>query len=134
MSDPHVAPVRVLCIDDDPGTLELIKIMLSRIGIETDTAETGTLGLRMLAGGEYRLLILDLMLPDVDGFEVLKAVREDMRFDFIPVLILSARAEPEIISRGLDNGADGYITKPYLQHTLTDRVRVMLEQGRTHRQ
>jgi two-component system phosphate regulon response regulator PhoB/two-component system alkaline phosphatase synthesis response regulator PhoP len=76
------------------------------------------------------LIILDLMLPDIDGFEILSRIRSDSRFDQVPVLILSAKADSDSIRRGLENGADSYVTKPYIANTLIDRVRMLLQAGR----
>lgn len=121
---------RVLVIDDDASLQTLVSMLLSRVGIETQKAETAVEGIRLINEEEFSLLILDLMLPDMDGFELLKALRQDDRFDDLPVLILSSRADPEAISKGLELGADGYLTKPYLPHSLTHRVITILSQGR----
>jgi len=130
MTDMLPPSTHILVIDDDPNLLLLLTKMLSRIGAETTTAETGSGGLNLLAKESYDLLILDLMLPDIDGYEILKRLRNNTRYDNLPVLILSARADPDAISKGLGLGADGYLTKPYLPNTLTSRVRTLLAQGR----
>lgn len=121
---------RVLVVDDDPSLQTLVSMLLGRVGIETRKAETAVEGIRLINEEEFNLLILDLMLPDMDGFDLLKALRQDDRFDNLPVLILSSRADPEAISKGLELGADGYLTKPYLPHSLTHRVITTLAQGR----
>ncbi|NDJ53578.1 MAG: response regulator [Chloroflexi bacterium] len=121
---------QILVIEDEPGLLTLLSKMLGRIGAEPATADTGNAGLDLLKEQVFDLIILDLMLPDIDGFEILANLRKDDRHEKTPVLILSARADPESISKGLELGADGYLTKPYLPNTLTDRVRAMLNQGR----
>jgi DNA-binding response OmpR family regulator len=131
MVDMLPPDTRILVIDDDPGLLELLDTMLSRIGTTPATALTAAEGLELLDSESFDLLILDLMLPDIDGFDVLARLRQDPRFDTLPILILSAKADPEAISRGLEMGADGYLTKPYLPNTLTSRVRSLLAQGRS---
>lgn len=123
-------PARILLIDDDPDLGRLVKMMLERIGLETHTTETGVSGMLKLRDEPFNLLILDLMLPDMDGFDVLQNLRQDSAFESLPILVLSARADSEAITKGLALGADGYITKPYLPHTLTERVRTLLAQGR----
>jgi two-component system alkaline phosphatase synthesis response regulator PhoP len=128
--EPLQASSRVLVVDDDPSLQTLVSMLLGRVGIETQKAETAVEGIRLINEEEFDLLILDLMLPDMDGFELLKALRQDDRFDNLPVLILSSRADPEAISKGLEMGADGYLTKPYLPHSLTHRVTTILAQGR----
>ncbi|MBN1122473.1 MAG: response regulator [Anaerolineae bacterium] len=130
MTDMLPPLTHILVIDDDPNLLLLLTKMLARIGAKTTTAETGVEGLDLLDKVNYDLLILDLMLPDVDGYEILRRLREETRYDKLPILILSARADPDAISRGLGLGADGYLTKPYLPNTLTSRVRTLLAQGR----
>ncbi len=121
---------RILVIDDDLDLLLLLSKMLARIGATTKTAATGAEGLDLLKNEHFDLLILDLMLPDLDGYEILSQIRESAQFEHMPILILSARADPEAITKGLELGADGYLTKPYLPNTLTSRVRVLLAQGR----
>ena len=130
MTDMLPTATHILAIDDDPDLLELMSKMLSRIGGVTRLAETAADGLSALESERFDLLILDLMLPDIDGYEVLTRIRADSRFNDMPVLILSARADPEAISRGYELGADGYLVKPYLPNTLTSRVRALLAQGR----
>lgn len=130
MTDMLPPSTRILVIDDDPDLLVLLSKMLARIGANTQTAETGTEGLNLLKSEHFDLLILDLMLPDIDGYDVLARIREDSTLDNMPILIMSARADPEAISKGLALGADGYLTKPYLPNTLTSRVRALLAQGR----
>jgi DNA-binding response OmpR family regulator len=126
-SDPSK---RILFIDDDQALQNLVVMMLQRVGLQTWVADTAVEGLEMMRGEDFGLLILDLMLPDIDGFEVLDRLRKDVRYEQMPILILSARAETEAISRGFELGADGYLTKPYLPNSLTERVRTLLAQGR----
>lgn len=131
MTDMLPAETRILVVDDDPSLLILLSKMLARVGVMPITAADGAQALELLHNEPvYDLLILDLMLPDIDGFEILGQVRAEQRFSEMPVLILSARADPETIKQGLDMGADGYLTKPYLPNTLTSRVRAVLAQGR----
>jgi len=121
---------RILFIDDDQALQNLVVMMLQRVGLQTWVADTAVEGLEMMRTEDFGLLILDLMLPDIDGFEVLSRLRKDARYEKIPILILSARAETEAISRGFELGADGYLTKPYLPNSLIERVRTLLSQGR----
>lgn len=131
MTDMLSADTRILVVDDDPNLLVLLSKMLIRVGVTPTTAESGAEALDKLRDEPaFDLLILDLMLPDIDGFEVLSRVRANNSYDDMPVLILSARADPDTIKQGLDLGADGYLTKPYLPNTLTSRVRAVLAQGR----
>jgi DNA-binding response OmpR family regulator len=121
---------RILVVDDDQGLLDLLERMLTRLGAVPSIVETGGEALEALKSQQFDLVILDLMLPDIDGLDVLAQIREELHLDGLPVIILSALANPDIISRGLAIGADGYLTKPYLPNTLTSRVQTLLEQGR----
>lgn len=130
MTDRLPDGTSILAIDDDPDLLALLDKMLTRIGGSPSLADTGMRGLELLSQGRFDLVILDLMLPDIDGFDILTQIRRDARLDTMPVLILSARADPDAINKGLELGADGYLTKPYLPNTLISRVRALLAQGR----
>ena len=125
----NTVPV-IVAVDDDHEILTLIAMLLRRIGAQSKTFYDGREALNYLAKETPDLIILDLMLPDIDGFEILKRVRSEARFDQVPVLILSAKADSRDIRRGLDNGADSYVTKPYIANTLIDRVRLLLQEGR----
>lgn len=130
MADFTDASKRILIIDDDQALQNLVVLMLQRVGLQAWVADTAVEGLEMLRTEDFGLLILDLMLPDIDGFEVLQRLRKNNRYDDMPILILSARAETDTISRGFELGADGYLTKPYLPNSLTERVRTLLTHGR----
>jgi DNA-binding response OmpR family regulator len=130
MTDMLPSLTKILIIDDDPDLLLLLNKMLKRIGAETVVAENGESGMALMKAQRFDLLVLDLMLPDIDGYEILKRIRADEELKDLPVLILSARADPDAINRGLEAGANGYLTKPYLPNTLTSRVRAILAEGR----
>jgi DNA-binding response OmpR family regulator len=135
MTEHVSSTARILVVDDDPGLLVLITKMLERVGPKPMIAETGTGAMAILEREDIDLLILDLMLPDIDGFDVLQKIRADGRYAEMPILILSARVDPEAIKRGLDLGADAYLTKPYLPNSLVQQVRTLVEHGRrTHSQ
>lgn len=128
-SDPQV-----MVVDDEAETRNLVSALLQRIGIQPILVKDGPSALTLLEEGLIpSVIILDLMMPDMDGFEVLSRIRRMTSLNHVPVLILSALVDPETIRRGLDNGADGYVTKTYLTHSLLDRVRVLLAAGRQSR-
>jgi DNA-binding response OmpR family regulator len=99
----------VLTIDDDPAITELLSVLLKASGFEVMVANTGSDGLRMIAEHSPRIIVLDLMMPDMDGWQVCKATRA---FSSVPILILSALDEPSIVASILDSGADDYLVKP----------------------
>lgn len=132
MSGERPAP-KIFVVDDDLELLKLIAMLLRRIGAESQTFMDGREALAYLKNEIPDLIILDLMLPDIDGLEVLRQIRSQNQFDKVPVLILSARADPMTIRKGLDGGADSYVTKPYIANSLIDRVRLLLSTGRHSR-
>lgn len=122
---------QVLVVDDDAEMRRLISNLLKPIGLQSVLVKDGKAALALLSEGLVpSLVILDLMMPEMDGFEVLARIRAMRSMDSVPVLILSAHAEPDAIRRGLDGGADGYVTKTYLTSNLIDRVRVLVAAGR----
>ncbi len=127
---PDSSMPKILVVDDDHEILKLIAMLLRRIGAEAWTFADGQSALQRLSQAVPDLIILDLMLPDIDGLQILQQVRDQERFSHVPVLILSAKADPDTIREGLDLGADGYVTKPYIANTLIDKVRLMLQSER----
>lgn len=121
---------RALVVDDDVELVKLIEILLKRIGIEAIVASNGQVALDKLATETVDVVILDLMLPDMNGFEILRRVRGLSQYDNTPILILSAKADAVSIREGLDLGADGYITKPYVGSNLTERIQSLISNGR----
>jgi two-component system, OmpR family, response regulator MprA len=99
----------VLTIDDDPAITDLLSVLLSATGFDVMVANSGTEGLRMIREQAPRIVVLDLMMPDVDGWQVCKAVRG---FSSVPILVLSALDEPSIVASVLDLGADDFLVKP----------------------
>jgi DNA-binding response OmpR family regulator len=114
---------RILIVEDDPVIAEVQKDYLQASGYAVDVAATGDEGLRMALKGGYDLIILDLMLPKTDGYEICRQVREATD---IPILIVSARKEDVDKIRGLGLGADDYITKPFSLGELVARVKAHL--------
>ena len=99
----------VLTIDDDPAITDLLSVLLSANGFDVLAANSGIEGLRLIKDQSPRLVILDLMMPDVDGWQVCKTVRA---FSSVPILVLSALDEPSIVASVLDLGADDFLVKP----------------------
>jgi len=126
---PEVLPVpeRILVVDDEPSIVELVAYNLRRSGYEVLTADNGEDALRIAQAGELDLLILDVMLPGIDGFEVLRALR---RASDLPVLMLTARGEEIDRVVGFEIGADDYVAKPFSPRELTGRVKALLRRLR----
>ena len=123
--------LQVLVVDDDPELCELVQTLLGRIGVETASAGSAAEAAQQLKKATLPdLMILDLMLPDVNGLEFLKQMRARSMFDNIPILVLSALVDPDLIKHALDAGADRYLTKPYLANNLVSTVQELVRSGR----
>ena len=124
--------MRVLLIEDDPSTQLSVKLMLESAGMVVDTTDLGEDGLEIGKLYDYDIMILDLMLPDMDGLEVLRRLR-DSRVT-TPVLILSGLTESETKVKGLGIGADDYLTKPFDKSELLARVQAIIRRSAGHSQ
>jgi two-component system alkaline phosphatase synthesis response regulator PhoP len=118
-----MAGKRVLVVDDDAKTVELVKLYLERDGFEVLIAYDGVEALNSARNGRPDIIILDLMLPDVDGFEVCRTLRHESD---VPIIMLTARTTDQDKLTGLDLGADDYVTKPFSPKELAARVRAVL--------
>lgn len=118
--------VRVLIIDDDDRLRDLVTAYLSDRGFRVDGASTGSLGLSRVLDGGVDAVVLDVMLPDLDGFEVLRRLRA--RSD-VPVLMLTARGEDLDRILGLEMGADDYLGKPFNPRELLARLKAITRRG-----
>jgi DNA-binding response OmpR family regulator len=117
---------RILVIEDDPKTVELVKLYLERDGCEVHAAYDGLNGLKKAREVSPDLVVLDLMLPGLDGMRVCRILREESG---VPVIMLTARATEQDKLEGLDIGADDYMTKPFSPRELVARVRVVLRRA-----
>lgn len=117
---------RVLIIEDEQELGELIQLFLANEGIDSQWAEDAETGMEYLAEEKFDLIILDINLPGLDGFEFLQQFRQR---DTLPVIIVSARTADEDIISGLGIGADEFVTKPFKPKVLTARVRALLRRA-----
>ncbi len=124
--------MRVLLVEDDNTYADSIELMLKSEGMVIDTTDLGEDGLEIGKLYDYDIILLDLMLPDIDGYEVLRRLR-DARVD-TPVLILSGLTETEDKVKGLGFGADDYLTKPFEKSELLARVQAIVRRSRGHAQ
>lgn len=118
----------ILVVDDEIGALTLIGIMLERGGFSVLKAKDARSALAILDQNTPDLIILDVMMPGMNGIDLCRAIRERNDTDHTPVLILSARGDAESIMRGMEAGANDYLPKPILHHDLVAKVRSMLGQ------
>src|SRR3954462_4284337 len=122
--------MRVLVVEDDSATAKSIELMLKSEGFVCDTTSLGEDGLEIGKLYDYDIIILDLMLPDMDGYEVLKRLRA-ARIK-TPILILSGLAELDNKIKGLGFGADDYLTKPFDKRELIARVQAIIRRSKGH--
>ncbi|MEQ9328007.1 MAG: DNA-binding response regulator, partial [Rhodospirillales bacterium] len=124
--------MRVLLVEDEQATAKSIELMLRSENMVVDTTEYGEDGLEIGKLYDYDIIILDLMLPDIDGYEVLRRLR-DARVQ-TPVLILSGLTEPDNKIKGLGTGADDYLTKPFDKRELIARIQAIVRRSKGHAQ
>jgi two-component system, OmpR family, response regulator len=123
--------VRVLVVEDEPRMASLIRRGLTREGLAADVAGSGEDALWMSGAHEYDAIVLDVMLPGIDGFETCRQLRTNG--DWTPVLILTARDSVEDRVSGLDTGADDYLVKPFAFAELLARLRALVRRGEPER-
>lgn len=122
---------RVLIVEDEPDQQELLRYNLAREGFRVSCADTGTEALRMLEEQVPDIVVLDLMLPGVDGLEVCRSIRGQVATANVPIVMLTAKSEDSDVVAGLELGADDYVTKPYSPRVLLARVRAVLRARRS---
>lgn len=130
MEQPHIDPrnLTVLVVDDEPRLVDVVRLNLEMEGYRVITAANGYEALERLKADLPDLVALDVMMPDMDGFETLARIRE---VSSVPVLMLTVRAEESDRIRGLEIGADDYLTKPYSPRELVTRIKALLRRSFT---
>lgn len=119
----------ILAVDDEEDILELVEYNLAREGYQVTCADTGEQALSIARAELPDLLLLDLMLPGVDGLDVCRLLKNDPRTAHIPIIMLTAKSEEPDVVTGLEMGADDYITKPFSPRVLAARVKTVLRRG-----
>lgn len=122
---------KILVVDDEADIAELVSYNLKKEGFLTDLAYDGEAALRKVRDNKYNLLIIDLMLPGIQGLELCRIIRNDPKSSAIPIIMLTAKSEELDKILGLEMGADDYITKPFSVRELTARVRSVLRRAAT---
>jgi DNA-binding response OmpR family regulator len=115
--------IKILIVDDDTAITDLLSMLLKTHGFEVITTNSGSEGIQLARDANPSVLLLDLMMPDKDGWEVSKAVR---KFSNVPILILSAINDPGMIASILDAGADDYLVKPVPSGTLVAHIKKLM--------
>jgi class 3 adenylate cyclase/AmiR/NasT family two-component response regulator len=125
-------PCRILAVDDVPSNLEILQVRLEAQGYEVITAADGEEALAKIREFEPDLVLLDIMMPKIDGIEVVKRLKQDASLSFLPVILVTAKADTQDVVTGLEAGADDYLTKPFEQAALVARVRSLLRLKELH--
>ncbi|MBV9851487.1 MAG: response regulator [Armatimonadetes bacterium] len=115
-------PYKILVVDDEPPIVRLMEFILARHGHQMLTAVNGEQALEMVRTHSPDLILLDIMMPRIDGYEVARTLRADPKYAQTPIIMLSAKAQEEDIRRGMDVGVDAYITKPFSPEHLVQVV------------
>ena len=122
--------VEILVIEDEPDIAELVQYNLEKQSFKVHTAQDGEKGLKLAQNVNPDLILLDIMLPGVDGLQVCRSLREKQDTKSIPIIMLSAKGEESDIVVGLELGADDYIPKPFSPKELTARIRAVLRRSK----
>ena len=125
-------PPRILIVDDTPANVHILQARLAAHGYDIVTASDGEEALAAVPAAQPDLILLDVMMPKLDGFEVCRRLRADASIPFIPIIMVTAKADPKDIVAGLEAGGDEYLTKPVDQPALVARVKSMLRIKQLH--
>lgn len=122
---------RVLVVEDEPHIVESLSFLMKQAGFEVAVARDGAAAIRVIESRPPDLVLLDLMLPRRDGFDVCREVRANPDWRGIRIVILSAKGREQERRKGLELGADDYIIKPFSTHDVVERVRALLNGSRS---
>ena len=117
---------RILAVDDEPNIVRLIQVNLERQGYTVETANNGAQALAKIRENRPDLLVSDVMMPEMDGFELLSTIRRDPMLEDLPVIMLTAKAQDSNVMEGYSRGADMYLTKPFNPQELLQFVKRIL--------
>jgi DNA-binding response OmpR family regulator len=117
---------RILVVDDEPNIVMSLEFLLRKAGFQVETARNGREALDALEREPPDLLLLDVMMPEFDGYAVCERIRQDTRWDRTRIVMLTARGRESERARGLALGADDYVTKPFSTRVLVEQVRTLL--------
>ncbi|MCG8035706.1 MAG: response regulator [Candidatus Thiodiazotropha taylori] len=120
-------PKKILIVDDEPNIVFSVEFLMKRSGYEVVSAADGEQAMQLLTDEIPDLMILDVMMPRKNGFEVCADVRNEQRLADLPILMLSAKGRDAEIKKGLSLGANAYITKPFSTHELVEKVNQLLQ-------
>lgn len=123
-----MAARKILLVDDDPDILKVLSMRLEKTGYEVDIASDGLVALEKIHKDRPDLIVLDLMLPEVEGYKVCRMLKFDETYKDIPVIILTGRTQEEDRNKGMQMGADAYMVKPFESKDLLIKIEKLLEE------
>ena len=123
--------IKILVIDDDTAVTDLLSVLLRSQGFDVTATNSSSDGLGYVRENEPDLIILDLMMPEIDGWEVCRSVRT---FSQVPIIVLSALNDPSMVASVLDAGADDYLTKPTPSRVLVAHINRLIKRNETNKQ
>jgi len=129
VSSEAIPKKKILLIEDEINVMELVKYRLEENNYVVDTAEDGYSALAKVRTFQPDLIILDLMLPKIDGFTVCRLLKFNDQFKHIPIIMFTARSNPDDEKRGIECGADAYVPKPFEPKILLDRIQGLMQKA-----
>jgi two-component system copper resistance phosphate regulon response regulator CusR len=127
----EAAAYRILCIEDDAETRVLLKRSLEAAGMSVDTVWSGDKGVEAAMSGAFDCVVVDLLMPGMDGYQVIRTLKSQGLTGKMPVLVLTAREDDESRERALAAGADVYMVKPFEIDHLVNEIRTLVDQSRS---
>ena len=121
-------PQKILIVDDEPSIIVPVQFLMEQNGYDVMVAFSGEEAMEIIAEKKVDLILLDIMLPVIDGFEVCQRVRENPQWNKIKIILLTALGSDANVEKGLALGADAYITKPFSNIEIVDKVKELLEE------
>jgi DNA-binding response OmpR family regulator len=118
--------MKILIVDDEPNILMSLDFLMQKEGYEVFVARNGTEALESLAQNQPDLVLLDIMMPDVDGYEICKQIKQNPELENCKVVFISAKSKESDVQKGYEIGADFYITKPFSNKTIVAKVKELL--------
>ena len=123
-------PNKILIVDDEPSIIVPVQFLMEQNGYDVMVAFSGEEAMEIIAEKKVDLILLDIMLPVIDGFEVCQRVRENPQWHKIKIILLTALGSDANVEKGLALGADAYITKPFSNIEIVDKVKGLLEESK----
>ena len=117
---------KILIVDDEADLVGILEVQLQSMGYSTITAEDGEVGIEMVKLETPDIILLDVMMPKLDGYQVCKLLKNDQTYAHIPIIMLTARAQAQDIQKGKDAGANDYMTKPFDNKILMEKIQKLL--------